>query len=125
MAKAGKTGVFEKAPNSQSIRFAGTFINLSAISRTQGIDLSYLSRIFSGNRRPSLNMCQQISTCLGMGLEQFVGHLEVRVAQVKVERDKLISAYTGRVMDEDSADLRTYQRGKIPAPRLSALRKIS
>jgi DNA-binding phage protein len=58
------------------VKLGGKFINLSAISRTQGIDQSYLSRIFARKRDPSLKCARKIAACLGMGLEAFLEALD-------------------------------------------------
>jgi transcriptional regulator with XRE-family HTH domain len=125
MAKAGKTGIFEKAPNAQTVKFAGKFINLSAIARAQGLDVSYLSRIFRGERAPSLKHCTKIAAVLGMTLDDFVQGLEERCKAVQAERESLMRAHTDRISREDAEDLRTYAKGSVPAPRLPAVRKVS
>lgn len=63
-------------PNSQTVMFAGRFINLSEISRQNHIDVSYLSRIFRGQRTPSLPYIKKISRALDMSIEDFVNALD-------------------------------------------------
>jgi hypothetical protein len=71
------TGVVVDKPNSQTVQFAGKSINLSAISRDQGIDKSYLSRIFNGQRMPTMPYARKIAASMGMGLEEFLDALQV------------------------------------------------
>jgi DNA-binding phage protein len=72
----GPNECIEANPSSQTVKLGGKFINLSAISRTQGIDQSYLSRIFARKRDPSLKCARKIAACLGMGLEAFLEALD-------------------------------------------------
>ena len=72
------SGVLVDKPNPQTIRFAGKFINLSEISRQSGIDSSYLSRIFRGERMPTVPYIRTISGILGMGVQQFLDALDNR-----------------------------------------------
>ncbi len=123
MAKAGKSGLIENAPNAQTTRFAGKFINLSAIARAQGLDVSYLSRIFRGQRTPSLHYTQKIAAMLGMTMDAFVEALEDRARELKEENKYIVKLYTTRIEKEDIADLKALEQGKPVEPRLSALRK--
>lgn len=66
--------------------FGGIAINLSEIARAQHIDCSYLSRIFSGDRRPGLDHAVKIAEALGMGLEAFLAALAIRVGEIKAAR---------------------------------------
>jgi len=63
-------------PSSQSVYFAGDYINLTDIAVASGLYPNHLSRIFSGKRRPTLNVAQKVSAALGMGLESFLEALE-------------------------------------------------
>ncbi len=122
MAKAGKTGVFEQSPNTQTVKFAGKHINLSAIARAQNLNVSYLSRIFRGERRPSLTYCTAIAAMLGMTLDDFVQGLDERCRAVKAEIEMLTRAHVDRISREDAEDLATLQKGKAPIPRNPATR---
>ena len=124
MAKAGKTGIFEKAPNAQTVKFAGKFINLSAIARSQNLDVSYLSRIFRGERTPSLKHCIKMAAVLGMDLDSFVQALNIRVKDVDAEIEGIMKDHTNRIMREDMQDLKTLAKGKVPIPRLPATRIV-
>lgn len=126
MAKAGSSGVFEKSPNAQTVRFGGKFINLSAIARAQGLDVSYLSRIFAGTRTPTLPYCIKIAAMLGMSLDDFVEGLRIRAKEIHEGRVAVIDTHLNRISNEDKKDLDTLRDGKIPVPRLPSLRqKIS
>ena len=114
--------MFEEHPNPQTVPFAGKFVNLSAIARSQAIDHSYLSRIFAGKRTPSLNHCKKIAAVLGMTIDQFLQALETRVQDVKAAETKVLQMHANRIAAEDTSDLKTLLAGRYPAPRLPALR---
>jgi transcriptional regulator with XRE-family HTH domain len=122
MAKAGKSGVFEKSPNTQTTKFGGKFINISALARSLNMDISYLSRILRGSRVPKLSICKNIAAMMGMTLDEFSEALEVRQNEVEEHESTLVKKYEERIAREDKADLATYQRGKVPAPRLPSTR---
>lgn len=63
-------------PNPQTFRFAGRFINLSEIARQNGMDPSHLSRIFRGERQPTITYCRKISLALGLTVDQFLDFLD-------------------------------------------------
>lgn len=48
---------------------------LSELGRATGITVSYASRIFSGERRPSLPVASKIAKYLGMSIDKFYGIL--------------------------------------------------
>lgn len=75
MATAGS--IIVQNPNTQTVKFAGKYINLSEISRNQGIDTSYLSRIFRGERMPTVPYIRKISAALGMEVQQFLDALDL------------------------------------------------
>lgn len=62
--------------NGRTVYFAGQPINLSALSVHTQLDNSYLSRVFSLEREPSLSHTIKLATALGMGLQEFVDHLK-------------------------------------------------
>ncbi len=124
MAKAGGSGVFEKAPNAQTVRFAGKFINLSAIARAQGLDVSYLSRIFAGTRVPTLPYCIKIAAMLGLTLDEYVEAMEVRKRELKEGVAALITSMSTREDNLNKKDLEALKQGKPAMPRIP-IRKIS
>lgn len=63
-------------PNGLSVKFGGVPISLSAICRLTDIDLSHLSRIFSGKRQPSTKASRRIAEALEMTLEDFLDTLD-------------------------------------------------
>lgn len=68
----------EAKPTHQTVRLSGTPINLSALSRKTGMDLSYLSRILSGDRTPTVVYAEQIAQALGMDLEPLLAAIRAR-----------------------------------------------
>jgi hypothetical protein len=66
----------------RTIEFNGVHINLTAMGKMRGMDTSYLSRIFSGERTPSIKHARKIAGCLGLGLEQFLNLLDARVKAI-------------------------------------------
>lgn len=123
--KAGKSGVIEKNPNTQTIKFGDQWINQSAIARAQGLDQSYVSRIFNGQRTPSLQSAQKIAAMLGMTLDQFVEALATRKKELAERNERILTAHRLRLDSEDRADLQVILGGGVPAPRLPALRQRS
>lgn len=109
-------------PNRLSTVFAGKTISLKAISRAQGIDMSYLSRIFSGKREPTLHHTKIIAAALGMGIEDFLEALDRRIAEVQAAEERIVKQHLQRVEREDNQDLRILRKGKTPAPRIPGLR---
>lgn len=62
-------------PTNTSVYLGSIPINLSAISRASGIDVSCLSRIFSGKRAPSVHISTRIAATIGLRLDEFVALL--------------------------------------------------
>ena len=55
----------------QVITGSGEIVSFTEIARATRLDTSYISRIFSGERRPSLRVASRIATYLGMSLDDF------------------------------------------------------
>lgn len=70
-----ETPIVEKR-NSQTVSLGHLDVNISAISRATGIDVSHLSRVFSGHRIPTVDNVQKIASCLDLPLEDVVKFLE-------------------------------------------------
>lgn len=89
----------ESKPTSQSVKFAGVYINLTDLAVCHELDHSYLSRIFSGDRPdPSVSYSRKVAAALGMELGAFLEALKqkrearraLRAAQVaKAKRPRL------------------------------------
>jgi len=73
---ATTSSVLVEKPNAQTIRFAGKFISLSEIGRQTDLDPSYLSRIFSGKREPTLACVRKVSKALCMNVQAFLDALD-------------------------------------------------
>jgi transcriptional regulator with XRE-family HTH domain len=65
-------------PNPHSVRFAGKYINISAIARSQRLSQSYVSKLLSGKRSPSIRVAKKVAAALGMGLEDLLEAIEQR-----------------------------------------------
>lgn len=64
------------------VMFAGEAISLSKISRHTGVNVSLLSKIFSGRRQPTLDSARRIAVALGMRLDEFleaVDNIELKI----------------------------------------------
>lgn len=122
MPRAGQTGIVEQSPNAQTIKFGDNYICLTPIAKLSGITKSHLSRVFSGDRNPSLAAATKIASAMGISLNEFVACLEERKTAVAKSRANLIEIYTARIDREDTEDLAEYEAGRVPAPRLPALR---
>ena len=82
------TRCLEDSPTPQSVQFAGVYINLSAISRLNGLQQSHLSRIFSGKRYTTIATARKIADALGMPLESFLDELD------KIQTNSLTTRHT-------------------------------
>ena len=60
-----------------SVIFNGGPINLSAIGRKAGIDVSTVSRIFSRRRYPKLDQARRLAAVFDMGLDEFLKALDL------------------------------------------------
>ena len=97
----------DEYPSKATIWFAGKPLNLCAIGRAQNLHNSYLSRVFSGNRYPSVKNARKIAAALGMGLEEFLktldGHVEARALEAAgngLAKYKLRQKYPNRTFAE-------------------------
>lgn len=61
----------ETKPTTQSCWFGGRCINISGLARHCRIDRSYLSRVLSGTRQPSIHYSRTVATALKMDLSAF------------------------------------------------------
>ncbi|MGH7184515.1 MAG: helix-turn-helix domain-containing protein [Nitrospiraceae bacterium] len=68
----------EHSPTSQSVQLDGVWINLSAVSRETGLDIGYLSRVFSGKRSPNIFSAQKIAEAIGFSLGRFTDAVRSR-----------------------------------------------
>lgn len=62
----------EPSPTKQTIRFAGTPVNMSKLCEETGVIYSYLSHILNGHRTPSIDIAKKVATGLGMDLGEFI-----------------------------------------------------
>lgn len=78
MASIIPTRCIERRPTPQTVWFAGTPINLVRLANSYvpPLDPSYLSRIFSGDRAPSIAYARRLADGLGMQLQAFLDELE-------------------------------------------------
>jgi len=51
-------------------------ITLSDVSRSTGVSLSHVSRIMSGQRKPSLDVASKIAAYLGVSIEELMHMLD-------------------------------------------------
>lgn len=120
--KSQPTGCVTEKPIKSSIILGGRYINLSAISRTQDIDLSYLSRIINGKKEPTIRVARKVASAIGMGLEEFLDAIDERVRLIQQRNENILEQYKKRVHAENVLDHAKVVRGKIVKPRLPGLR---
>jgi transcriptional regulator with XRE-family HTH domain len=72
--------MIETPPFANCVMFAGRYVKLSELSRQFMLDHSYLSRILSGQRYPSLKYALRVAEALDMGLEEFLAELDKKKA---------------------------------------------
>lgn len=56
----------------KTVYFGGEPINLSALSVGSEVELTTLSRIFNGRRKPTIEHASALSRALGISLDEFV-----------------------------------------------------
>lgn len=118
----GPLSCIVSTPDSRTVRFRGQYINVSQIAVMQGLDKSYISRVFRGERDPSLATAKRIAACLGMGVGEFVEALDEHIQALRAADQTIVDEHYKRIEKEDSADMATLRRGGIPAPRLPGQR---
>lgn len=67
----------ETKPTSQSCWFGSRFINVSQLAKHCHIDRSYLSRVLSGARTPSIHYSRTVALALKMDINAFVEACEI------------------------------------------------
>lgn len=98
--------------NRKSVRFAGEPLNLSAISRDTGISLAHLSRIFSGEREPSVLILRRLLDALSMTAEEFF-----RARCIKLAEDQEIAQRHSHCAQDFRASRTMAGRTRIPLER--------
>lgn len=63
-------------PGQQTVYFGGKFIHLTKVAEKSGLSLSMISKVFSGNRRPSFISAKKIADALGMNSGAFIALLQ-------------------------------------------------
>lgn len=116
------TGCLERNPDSATVKLAGKHINMAAIARSQDIDRSYLSRILSGKREPTIPVAKKIAAALGLGLEELLEAIEQHVKEIRQADAAILQTHNERIRKEDEQDLRSIQAGIPTVPRLPGLR---
>jgi transcriptional regulator with XRE-family HTH domain len=99
-------------------------VTLAALSRTTGVSTSTLSRVESGQRRPSLELLLPITAALGLGLDEIVSApriLDPRVPQTSARVDGRVLVPLSRHQGEPRAYKMTIPaRDKEPQLRTHA-----
>lgn len=70
--RLGPRACFTRRPTFRTIRFCGRYISLREISWKAGLAQGHASKVFTGQRRLTLNLAEKISTALDMPLEDFI-----------------------------------------------------
>lgn len=112
------TGCVDPNPTTQSVYLRGVAINMHAIHRVCGVDISYLSRIFSGERNPTLPYARRIAGAIGLTLDDFVDAIEERRRDILAMRMRLQQQYLERVAQETDEDNSRVLKGLAPIPRM-------
>lgn len=84
----GPRAYLEEQHTAQSIRLAGRYINLKHMAAEEGFDHSYLSRIMSGERTPSVAYYKRIADALLMPLDELMEAIAERKAYLIEKRAK-------------------------------------
>jgi transcriptional regulator with XRE-family HTH domain len=91
------TQCLEDAPTSQSVKFAGRFINLAKLHRQVGIDRGYVSYILSGKRSPTVEYAKRIAQGLGMVDEHGEPDVTALLTAIRERREELDLAFQRRL----------------------------
>src|SRR5476649_2776366 len=120
MPRAGYTGIIEEHPNTQTMRFGGKWLNLSAIAAATGTKQPELSRIFNGQRKPCIETAMKVAAVLQMTLDDFYSAMADKIEENAKMRARLdsyaVKGHFSRLEREDKADLKTYKSGHFAAP---------
>lgn len=79
----------ERNPTSQHILFSGEYINISYLAQSIGLSHSFVSRVFSGQRQPSLINAKKMAKALGMSVSSFIRGLEIHTSRENFYGGKL------------------------------------
>lgn len=70
MGRAPQTFI-ETKPTTQSCWFGGRYVNVTRLANYCRVDRSYLSRVLSGVRQPSVHYSRTVASALKMDLSAF------------------------------------------------------
>jgi transcriptional regulator with XRE-family HTH domain len=107
---------------SNTVIFAGVPINARRIAAAAGMDHSYVWRVISGDREPSLAVAKRIAAALGMDHIVFLQVIEDRRIEREAQEAAQVKAYNDRVEKENLADIQDYRQGRPVKPRPQAFR---
>jgi len=97
--------------------FCGQYINMSAIARSQGISVGYVSQLLNGERDGNIRYYVKISSVLGITIDEMLAGIEER-KQLRIEAAKLaMSSYSKRVAEEDQSGLPPLPSLRLPQDR--------
>lgn len=112
----------ERRPGSNTVYLAGRAVNLTAIARAQGIDLSHLSRIFSGQRICTVQQARKLAGAFGMTIDEFLDNLDTQIEEREHKAEKAIREHRQRVEREQSEDMKRAALGLPAIPRMPGMR---
>ena len=127
-AKAGRrliNGVVVEKPCADNIFFNGQFISIGAISRSQNLDGSYISRILAGNRNPTMTYAIKIASALGITVDTLYHAIQERKHRTAQDLAKIEEEYNHRITQEAQEDIAKVKAGKPVAPRIPGLSLIT
>lgn len=73
---ASDSPCFEINPTAQTVYLGSMAINLTGIAVVTGLTQGYLSRVFSGERTPTIPVAKKIAKALDLNLQELVDLLE-------------------------------------------------
>jgi len=83
MSKYNPRKCLDHKPTAKSVYFSGKFIHLTILAMCTGLSIGYISKIFRGEKQPSLKSAKRMADSLGMDFNTFVRHLEEHQVHVK------------------------------------------
>lgn len=81
----GPRAYLEDHPTAYSVRLGGRYINLQRLANEENFNHSYLSRIVSGDRTPSLPYYQRLADALQMELQDLIDAIADRKVEIKAK----------------------------------------
>ena len=116
MSDRGPKAFLVEKPNSISVAFGGKHVNITELSRSQGLSISHVSRALSGNRDPSMPVFVKLASALGMTLDDFVAAVDDRKATIVGKTEASLRRYKRVITKEKFRKSKARNQGRPYVP---------